>query len=109
MNNTKTFGSWTSWSPASLGKKKWSVEAKLSPMMDFISVATVHGDGKFAKDNANLIAAAPKMLEALKEVSGMAWSLDDIPPNELTNSRLHKMLKDIGMFTEDIIDKAEGK
>ena len=62
-----------------------------------------------AKANAKLIASAPEMLRALQEICGDAWALDEIHPNELTRDRLYKMLKDIGMFTEKLIAKVEGK
>ena len=49
------------------------------------------------------------MLEALQEICGDIWLLDDIPPDELTYDRLYKMLKDIGMFTEKVIERVTKK
>jgi len=45
------------------------------------------------------------MLETLQEICGDIWLLDDIPPDELTYDRLYKMLKDIGLFTEKVIER----
>ena len=71
-------------------------------------IGEVYGCDKDSQRIAKLMASSPAMLEALQEICGDIQLLDDVHPDELTNNKLHKILKGIGIFVEKVIAKAEG-
>ena len=101
-----TQGQWK----ASISHGTWIVES-VNNNNECYPICTMDNfDGETVdKANANLIAASPTMLEALQEICGYAWSLDEIQPDEITYDKLLKILISIGILAERATAKAEGK
>jgi enoyl reductase-like protein len=90
----------------------WWVEKPDDPAEDkrqisdgFGNTATVHGDAETATDNANLIAAAPELLAALKD----AYDALDYAQAQVDSDDDRWHLTRCRRKIKPVIDKAEGR